>query len=222
MRRLIISLVQSINASFAQDGWSTGVSTEPDFKNFVALRRQAAALVIDRRTALNPQLPVINAAGKALEHTPVHVLTESDPVALAKQLSDIGVDYRAQQFAPDTIAEVVATLATRADSPIGAESPTGAKSPTGAAPAEPLRSTPAGPFGIDIGPGDELIVCESGPNLGFRLLEHYPGAELLLSISPRYIHTAGSHFSGLQTSIELTLLDVRTEDEQVYLRYRRA
>ncbi|UVI34584.1 hypothetical protein [Brevibacterium spongiae] len=188
MRRLIISLVQSINGSFAQDNWSTGVSTEADFRNFIALRRRASALIIDRRTALNPQLPVINAPGKALEHTPVHVLTESDPDLLARQLGDIGVDYRARQFTRDTLAEVVASLATRADTDAG----------------------------------EDLIVCESGPNLAFRLLEHYPGAELLLSISPRYIHTAGSHFSGLQADIELRLIEVRTEDDQVFLRYRRA
>lgn len=188
MPRLVISLVQSINGSFAQDGWSTGVSTDTDFRNFIALRRRASALIIDRRTALNPQLPVINAPGKALEHTPVHVLTESDPAPLARQLAEIGVDYRAQQFTPGTIAEVVASLATRADTPAGGE----------------------------------LIVCESGPNLAFRLLEHHPGAELLLSISPRYIHTEGSHFSRLPAQIDLRLIDVRDEDDQVFLRYRRA
>ena len=52
MRPLIISLVQSINGSFAQDGWSTGVSTDTDFRHFLALRRRASALVIDRPTAL--------------------------------------------------------------------------------------------------------------------------------------------------------------------------
>ena len=49
MRPLIISLVQSINGSFAQDGWSTGVSTDTDFRHFLALRRRASALVIDKR-----------------------------------------------------------------------------------------------------------------------------------------------------------------------------
>ena len=188
MRPLVISLVQSINGSFAQDGWSTGVSTDTDFRHFLALRRRASALVIDRRTALNPQLPVINAPGKALEHTPVHVLTESDPLPLSRQLAELGVDYRARQFAPDTVAEVISSLDTRTDE-------------------------------VD---GEENIVCESGPHLAFRLLECYPAAELQLSISPRYIHTATSHFSRLQTEIELDLLDVRAEDDQVFLRYRKA
>ena len=188
MRPLVISLVQSINGSFAQDGWSTGVSTDTDFRHFLALRRRASALVIDRPTALNRQLPVINAPGKALEHTPVHVLTESQPGPLAAQLDDLGLDYRARQFTPETITEVIASLDTRAGT----------------------------------GADEEFIVCESGPHLGFRLLESYPGAELHLSLSPRYIHTATSHFCQLRTEIELRLIDVRTEDDQVFLRYRRA
>jgi riboflavin biosynthesis pyrimidine reductase len=206
VRRLIISLVQSINGSFAEDGWSTGVSTDADFKNFIALRRRADAIVIDRRTALNPQLPVINAPGKALERTPVHVLTESDPDALQSQLSSLGLDYGARGFTPDTIAEVVPSLATRADSPAGGSASDGATS-----------------GGYGAGRSDEeLIVCESGPNLAFRLLDSYPGAELLLSVSPRYLHTGGSHFSGLRADIELDLIDVRTEDGQVFLRYTKA
>lgn len=188
MRPLVISLVQSINGSFAQDGWSTGVSTDTDFRHFLALRRRASALVIDRPTALNRQLPVINAPGKALEHTPVHVLTESDPAPLAAQLSELGVDYRATRFTPESVAEVIASLDTRADTSAG----------------------------------EELIVCESGPHLGFRLLESYPGAELQLSVSPRYIHTATSHFCQLRTEIELRLIETRAEDDQVFLRYRRA
>lgn len=188
MRRLVISLVQSINGSFAQDGWSTGVSTDADFRNFLALRRQADAIIVDRRTALNPRLPMINAAGKALEDTPVHVLTESDPAALARQLDDRGLDYRAQPFTPDTLAEVLAGLETN---------------PTSEA-------------------GEPVLLCESGPNLAFRLLESYPGAELHLSLSPRYIHTAGSHFSQLTADIGLRVLDVRAEDDQVFIRYAKA
>ncbi|MGO0604890.1 hypothetical protein [Brevibacterium linens] len=191
MRRLIISLVQSINGSFAEDGWSTGVSTDADFRRFLALRRSANAIIIDRRTALNPQLPVINAAGKTLEHTPVYVLTESDPTSLQAELDARGLDYRAQHFSPDTITEVAASLST-------------APSPESA-------------------PTDEaVLLCESGPNLAFRLLEHYPGAELHLSVSPRYLRTPGSHFSGLEAEIDLRLIDVRTEDDQVFLRYTRA
>ena len=72
-------------------------------------------------------------------------------------------------------------------------------------------------------PTDEaVLLCESGPNLAFRLLEHYPGAELHLSVSPRYLRTPGSHFSGLEAEIDLRLIDVRTEDDQVFLRYTRA
>ncbi|MGO3023713.1 MAG: hypothetical protein ACTIIH_10785 [Brevibacterium sp.] len=191
MRRLIISLVQSINGSLAEDGWSTGVSTDADFRRFLALRRSANAIIIDRRTALNPQLPVINAAGKTLEHTPVYVLTESDPTSLQAELDARGLDYRAQHFSPDTITEVAASLST-------------APSPESA-------------------PTDEaVLLCESGPNLAFRLLEHYPGAELHLSVSPRYLRTPGSHFSGLEAEIDLRLIDVRTEDDQVFLRYTRA
>ncbi len=191
MRRLILSLVQSINGSFAENGWSTGVSTDADFRRFLALRRSANAIIVDRRTALNPQLPVINAAGKTLEHTPVHVLTESDPTALQSELDARGLDYRAQHFTADTITEVAASLPT-------------APSPESA-------------------PTDEaVLLCESGPNLAFRLLEHYPGAELHLSVSPCYIRTPGSHFSGLEAEIDLRLIDVRTEDDQVFLRYTRA
>ena len=197
MRRLIISLVQSINGSFAEDGWSTGVSTDADFRRFLALRRGANAIIIDRRTALNPQLPVINAAGKTLEHTPVYVLTESDPTALQSELDARGLDYRAQHFSADTVTEVAASLPT-------APSPQSRKSP------EPAPSD------------DVVLLCESGPNLAFRLLEHYPGAELHLSVSPRYIRTPGSHFSGFEAKIDLDLIDVRTEDGQVFLRYRRA
>ncbi|MGM0700483.1 MAG: hypothetical protein ACQEVD_16680 [Actinomycetota bacterium] len=191
MRRLIISLVQSINGSFAENGWSTGVSTDADFRRFLALRRSANAIIVDRRTALNPQLPVINAAGKALEHTPVHVLTESDPTALQSELDARGLDYRAQHFTADTITEVAASLPT----------------------APSLESVPT---------DEAVLLCESGPNLAFRLLEHYPGAELHLSVSPCYIRTPGSHFSGLEAEIDLRLIDVRTEDDQVFLRYTRA
>ncbi|AZU00997.1 hypothetical protein [Brevibacterium linens] len=190
MRRLIISLVQSINGSFAEDGWSTGVSTDADFRRFLALRRSANAIIIDRRTALNPQLPVINAAGKTLEHTPVHVLTESDPMSLQAELDARGLDYRARHFSPDTITEVAASLPT---------APSAESAPT----------------------DEAVLLCESGPNLAFRLLEHYPGAELHLSVSPRYLRTPGSHFSGLEAAIDLHLIDVRTEDDQVFLRYER-
>ncbi|WP_166972235.1 hypothetical protein [Brevibacterium atlanticum] len=197
MRRLVISLVQSINGSFAQDGWSTGVSTDADFRNFIALRRRAAAIIVDRRTALNPQLPVINAPGKALEHTPVHVLTESDPVSLQAALTEAGLDYRACRFTPDAIAEVVASLETTV-------------SGTGANGSGSARDD------------SEMILCESGPHLAFRLLDAYPGAELVLSVSPRYIHSPGSHFSRLQATIDLHLIDVRSEDDQVFLHYVRA
>lgn len=181
MRRLIISLVQSINGSYAQDGWSTGVSTDADFAYFRSLRRGASAIIIDRRTALNPQLPVINAPGKALEHTPVHVLTESDAQSLQRELAELGLDYRAQHFTPATVAEVLDTLAT----------------------ADPT--------------GD--VLCESGPNLAFRLLDAYPAAELHLSLSPRYIRSSGSHFSRLETEIDLRVIDVRTVEDQVFIRY---
>ncbi|GGC28136.1 hypothetical protein GCM10010974_08340 [Brevibacterium sediminis] len=191
MRRLILSLVQSINGSFAENGWSTGVSTDADFRRFLALRRSANAIIVDRRTALNPQLPVINAAGKTLQHTPVHVLTESDPTALQSELDARGLDYRAQHFTAKTITEVAASLPT-------------APSP---------ESVPT---------DESVLLCESGPNLAFRLLEHYPGAELHLSVSPCYIRTPGSHFSGLEAEIDLRLIDVRTEDDQVFLRYTRA
>ncbi|SDS59843.1 hypothetical protein SAMN04489752_2061 [Brevibacterium siliguriense] len=129
MRRLIISLVQSINGSFAEDDWSTGVSTDADFRHFLALRRSANAIIIDRRTALNPQLPVINAAGKTLEHTPVYVLTESDPESLQSELDAHGLDYRAQHFSADTITEVAASLPT-------------APSPNRGSPALPRQSRP--------------------------------------------------------------------------------
>ena len=191
MRRLILSLVQSINGSFAENGWSTGVSTDADFRRFLALRRSANAIIVDRRTALNPQLPVINAAGKTLQHTPVHVLTESDPTALQSELDARGLDYRAQHFTAETITEVAASLPT----------------------APSLESAPT---------DEAVLLCESGPNLAFRLLEHYPGAELHLSVSPRYIRTPGSHFAGLEAEIALRLIDVRTEDDQVFLRYTRA
>lgn len=189
MRRLVISLVQSINGSFAQNGWSTGVSTDADFRNFIALRRSASAIVIDRRTALNPQLPVINAPGKALEHTPVHVLTESDPVPLQTALAEAGLDYRARSFTPDTIAEVVESLTT---------------------------ATPPGGAGTS---DAAYVLCESGPNLAFRLLESYPAAELHLSLSPRYIRSSGSHFSQLEADIALRVTDVRTVDDQIFIRY---
>ena len=211
MRRLIISLVQSINGSFAEDGWSTGVSTDADFRRFLALRRGANAIIVDRRTALNPQLPVINAAGKTLEHTPVYVLTESDSESLQSELEARGLDYRARHFTADTITEVAASLPT-ALSPESLRSRS-EESSTGGNEASP---------GNDSAPPDEeVLLCESGPNLAFRLLEHYPGAELHLSVSPRYIRTPGSHFSGLEAKIDLRLLDVRTEDDQVFLRYRR-
>lgn len=219
MRRLIISLVQSINGSFAEDGWSTGVSTDADFRRFLALRRNANAIIIDRRTALNPQLPVINAAGKTLEHTPVYVLTESDPESLQRQLDARGLDYRAQHFNADTITEVAASLPT-APSPESLRSPSpeslrsrSEKSSTGGGEASPGNDSAP--------PGEEVLLCESGPNLAFRLLEHYPDAELHLSVSPLYIRTLGSHFSGLEAKIDLRLIDVSTEDDQVFLRYRR-
>lgn len=215
MRRLIVSLVQSINGSFAEEGWSTGVSTDADFRRFLALRRSANAIIIDRRTALNPQLPVINAAGKTLEHTPVYVLTESDPTSLQAELDARGLDYRAQHFSPDTITEVAASLPTAPS----AESRTSQS-------AADRSSTPtdhASSAGTGSQTSDEaVLLCESGPNLAFRLLEHYPGAELHLSVSPCYIRTPGSHFSGLEAEIALRLIDVRTEDDQVFLRYTRA
>src|SRR5699024_8279801 len=64
---------------------------------------------------------VINAPGKALEHTPVHVLTESDPAPLAAQLSELGGDYRATRFTPESVAGVIASLDTRADTSAGGE-----------------------------------------------------------------------------------------------------
>lgn len=182
MRELIISLVQTINGSYAQDSWSTGVSTKADFDYFISLRRQAGAIIIDRRTALNPALPVINAPGKALEHTPVHVLTESDPAELSEQLAEAGLDYRAQSFTPDTLTQVL----------------------------EAIEST------------SDTLVCESGPNLAYRLLDAYPGAELHLSLSPFYNRNAGSHFSQLEATLNLRLIDVRTDDDQVFLRYAKA
>lgn len=192
MRRLIISLVQSINGSFAEDGWSTGVSTDADFAYFRSLRRGASAIIVDRRTALNPQLPVINAPGKALEDTPVHVLTESDAASLQHELDELGLGYRAQHFAPATVAEMVESLAT-------------------AAPPGDADMSDAG-----------CVLCESGPNLAFRLLDAYPAAELHLSLSPRYIRSSGSHFSRLEAEIELRVIDVRTVDDQVFIRYVKA
>lgn len=182
MRTLIISLVQSINGSYAQDGWSTGVSTKADFDYFVSLRRQAGAIIIDRRTALNPALPVINAPGKALEHTPVHVLTESDPIELSQQLAEAGLDYRAQQFTSEAAADVLDTVESTSDT----------------------------------------LVCESGPNLAYRLLDAVPGAELHLSLSPFYSRTTGSHFSQLEATLNLRLIDVSTVDDQVFIRYGKA
>lgn len=215
MRRLIISLVQSINGSFAEDGWSTGVSTDADFRRFLALRRSANAIIVDRRTALNPQLPVINAAGKALEHTPVHVLTESDPTALQSELDARGLDYRAQHFTADTLTEMAASLPTAPSPESRTSLPAVDRSST--------RTDHASSAGTGSATSDEaVLLCESGPNLAFRLLEHYPGAELHLSVSPRYIRTPGSHFSGLEAEIGLRLIDVRTEDDQVFLRYTRA
>lgn len=182
MRELIISLVQTINGSYAQDGWSTGVSTRADFTYFKSLRKRAGAIIIDRRTALNPQLPVINAPGKALEHTPVHVLTESDPEELNKQLAEAGLDYRAQHFTADTAGEVLETIESMS----------------------------------------ETLVCESGPNLAYRLLAAAPGAELHLSLSPLYSRNSGSHFSQLETTLDLRLIDVRTVEDQVFIRYAKA
>lgn len=182
MRALIISLVQTINGSYAQDGWSTGVSTEADFEYFKSLRKQAGAIIIDRKTALNPALPVINAPGKALEHTPVHVLTESDPVELSRQLTEAGLDYRTQHFTPETLTEVLE--------------------------------------GIEA--GSENLVCESGPNLAYRLLNSYPGAELHLSLSPLYSKNTGSHFSQLEATLNLRLIGVRSVDDQVFIRYAKA
>src|SRR5699024_2961314 len=104
------------------------------------------------------------------------------------QLSELGVDYRATRFTPESVAEVIASLDTRADTSAG----------------------------------EELIVCESGPHLGFRLLESYPGAGLQLSVSPRYIHTATSPSCQLRTETEQRLIETRAEDDQVFPRYRRA
>lgn len=181
MRPLLISLVQTVNGSYAQDGWSTGVSTPADFEHFIALRRRAGAIIIDRRTALNAAAPIINAPGKALEHTPVHVFTESDESALQSQLDAAGLNYRAQGFTRKNLAEVVAGL----DS-------------TG-----------------------ETLVCESGPNLAYRLLDAYPGAELHLSISPMYSNSPGSHFSRLHADVPLRVEGVETRDDQVFVRYRK-
>lgn len=112
-----------------------------------------------------PKLPVINAPGKALEHTPVHVLTESDPQALAAQLAERGLNYHAVGFTPHTLPEVVAGLESNSDE----------------------------------------ILCESGPNLAYRVLAHYPDTELHLSITPRYLHDERTHFSGLDADIELQM-----------------
>lgn len=182
MRELIISLVQTINGSYAQDGWSTGVSTKTDFEYFKSLRRRAGAIIIDRRTALNPALPLVNAPGKALEHTPVHVLTESDAEVLSSQLEERGLDYRAQHFSPDTLTRVLESIES----------------------------------------ANDTLVCESGPNLAYRLLDAYPGAELHLSLSPCYSRNSGSHFSQLEASLELRVIDVRTVDDQVFVRYVKA
>lgn len=182
MRRITIALVQTINGAYAHDGWSSGVSTPTDFRYFVGLRRRAGAIIIDRRTALNPRLPMINAPGKALEHTPVHVLTESDPAELARQLADRGLDYRAVGFTPNSLAEVVARLASDSDE----------------------------------------IVCESGPNLAYRILEHYPHTELHLSISPRYLRDGLTHFSGLEADIPLRVRGIEQLDDQVVIRYAKA
>ena len=194
MRRLIISLVQSINGSYAQDDWSSGVSTPADFEYFKSLRRRADAIIIDRRTALNPQLPVINAAGKALQDTPVHVFTESDPQVLAGELRDLGLDYRAQHFTRATVGEVLNSV-------------------------EVLNSieTPAAKSADEV-----TLLCESGPNLAYRLLDAYPGAELHLSLTPRYSRNAGSHFCRLEAEIDLRVIGVRTEDEQIFVRYAKA
>lgn len=200
MRPLIISLVQSINGSYAQDGWSTGVSTDADFAYFRSLRRGASAIIVDRRTALNPQLPVINAPGKALEHTPVHVLTESDATSLQRELTELGLDYRAQHFTPDTVAEVLAGI------------------PTALSPASRQANSVGSGTDVD----EDALLCESGPNLAFRLLDAYPAAELHLSLSPRYIRSSGSHFSRLETEIDLRVVDVRTVDDQVFIRYVKA
>lgn len=193
MRRLVISLVQSINGSYAQDDWSSGVSTPADFEYFKSLRRRADAIIIDRRTALNPLLPVINAAGKALETTPVHVLTESDPQALAGELRGLGLDYRAQHFTPATVTEVLNSIETRVDTTVETKPEASASEAT--------------------------LLCESGPNLAYRLLDAYPGAELHLSLTPRYSRNAGSHFCRLDAEIDLRIIDVRTEDEQIFVRY---
>ncbi|GAA1625897.1 hypothetical protein GCM10009700_12260 [Brevibacterium sanguinis] len=182
MREVIISLVQSINGAYAQDGWSTGVSTPTDFTYFVGLRRRAGAILIDRRTALNPQLPMINAPGKVLEHTPVYVLTESDAEVLSQQLAERGLDYRAVHFTPDSLPEVIAGLETTGD----------------------------------------MLLCESGPNLAYRLLDHGPGVELHLSISPRYLKDPGTHFSALDADIPLRVRGVEQRDDQVIIRYVRA
>ena len=194
MRRLIISLVQSINGSYAQDDWSSGVSTPADFEYFKSLRRRADAIIVDRRTALNPQLPVINAAGKVLEDTPVHVLTESDPQALAGELRDLGLDYRAQHFTRATTSQVLNSI----DVLNSAETP------------------------VAKGSSEVTLLCEAGPNLAYRLLDAYPGAELHLSLTPRYSRNAGSHFCRLDAEIDLRIIDVATEDDQVFVRYAKA
>lgn len=182
MRTLLISLVQSINGSFAEDDWSTGVSNDTDFAYFLELRRRAGAIIIDRRTALNPQLPVINAPGKKLEHTPVHVLTSSDARSLGAELAHKGLNYQAHHFTPQTVASVL----NRVDSSNG------------------------------------VLLCESGPNLAFRLLDSYPGAELHLSISPLYSRSPGSHFSALNARIDLALMGVETNGNQIIARYLKA
>ncbi|WP_193095260.1 hypothetical protein [Brevibacterium sp. FME17] len=62
----------------------------------------------------------------------------------------------------------------------------------------------------------------SGPNLAYRLLDAVPGAELHLSLSPLYSRNSGSHFSQLEATLNLRLIDVRTVDDQVFIRYRKA
>lgn len=92
---LLISLVQSLNGTYAADGWTTAISNDEDFGYFRELRRAAGAVIVDRRTALNPQLPRINAPGKALERTPVHVLSRTDPARLQAELDRAGLGYHA-------------------------------------------------------------------------------------------------------------------------------
>ncbi|RAG64367.1 hypothetical protein DN550_32730, partial [Burkholderia multivorans] len=92
------------------------------------------------------------------------------------------LDYRAVGFTPNSLAEVVAGLASDSDE----------------------------------------IMCESGPNLAYRILEHYPHTELHLSISPRYLRDGLTHFSGLEADIPLHVRGIEQLDDQVVIRYAKA